>query len=67
MQARIRRKEIIFFIVDNDRSIQINTVIKGISPQTIENKSEVFSILFSDIILNVIPLMVGSKKEKIIL
>ena len=67
MQARIRRKEIILFIVDNDRSIQINTVIKGISPQTIENKIEVFSILFSDIILNVIPLMVGSKKEKIIL
>ena len=67
MQARIRRKEIILFIVDNDRSIQINTVIKGISQQTIENKIEVFSILFSDIILNVIPLMVGSKKEKIIL
>lgn len=55
MQARIIRTEMIFFIVDNDRSIQANTVIKGISPQIIENKRDVFNILFADIILNVIP------------
>ena len=55
MQAIIRRKEMIFFKVDKDRSIQVNTVIKGINPQTIENKSDVFSILSADIILNVIP------------
>ena len=55
MQVRIRREEIILFIGDNDRSIQVNTVIKGISPQIIENKRDVFIIRFSDIILNVIP------------
>ena len=45
----------IFFKVDKDRIIQVNTVIKGINPQIIENKSDVFSILLADIILNVIP------------
>jgi hypothetical protein len=44
-----------FFKVDKDKSIQIYTVIKGISPQVIENKSDVFNILLADIILNVIP------------
>lgn len=55
MQARMRREEIILFKGDNDRSIQANTVIKGISPQIIENKRDVFIFLFADIILNVIP------------
>ena len=41
--------------VDNDNNTQINTVMKGISPQTIENSCDVFNILFSEIILNVIP------------
>ena len=57
----------IFLKVDKAKSAQINTVIKGIRPQIIENKSEVFNGLSSDIILNVIPWMSGSKKEKIIL
>jgi len=56
----------IFLTVDKDRSIQINTVIKGIRPHIIENKSDVLNTLLADIILNVIPLMSGSKKEKII-
>jgi len=45
----------IFLTVDKDRSIQINTVIKGIRPHIIENKSDVLNILLADIILNVIP------------
>ena len=56
----------IFLKVDKAKSAQINTVIKGIRPQIIENKSEVFNGLSADIILNVIPWMSGSKKEKII-
>jgi len=55
MQAVIRRKEMIFFKGDKTKSTQINTVIKGIRPQVIENKSEVFNGLSADIILNVIP------------
>ena len=55
MQAMIRRKEMNFLKVDSDRSIQIYTVSKGIIPQIIENRSSVFSNLFADIILNVIP------------
>ena len=66
IHATIRRKEMIFLTVDKDRSIQINTVIKGIRPHIIENKSDVLNILLADIILNVIPWMSGSKKEKII-
>ncbi|MBS1656072.1 MAG: hypothetical protein JSU05_14565 [Bacteroidetes bacterium] len=55
MQAVISRKEMIFFKGDKTKSTQINTVIKGIRPQIIENKSEVFNGLSADIILNVIP------------
>ena len=55
----------ILFKMDNDKRRQVNTAMDGISPQVIENNSEVFINLSPGIILNIIPLMVGSKNEKI--
>ena len=66
MQPRIKRKEMILFKADKDKRLQMNRVKKGISPQVMENNSQVFIKLFSRIILKVIPSMVGSKNEKII-
>ena len=55
IKASIIREEMIFWKLEKDRSNHIKTVMKGISPQVIENKNDVVRMLLADIILKVIP------------